>query len=706
MTSSAPDARGQAEVLKRLSDLLETLPGQPPANHDLAAFHQARAECDAASLDAAMATHLAAIDVNPSAAIRLLELEVERGFSPVGLRLVNVFVQRFEGDERFADILLRFQLALAQYDALISTIEGLVDASLTYAQLAYRMVISVNRAANAGHSIAEGLADRVAKRFLTVLNNSSERRLWLGRYYREMGANVTALRHYMAAWEELPSSSRFKAVALREAADLALSGDRWGRDAPVLLRAREADVKSTWPWRAQAVAEALDYVGAGAALDAHANLPGTTTYSHLYSMLGTPEVAFDYLLDEILPTRVGYEPADALLMFGTSLAGGGMERIFANSYRAVSAAGAFERVRMALLTFQPGTPSAFYLAESGADPDDIAVLSSGRDPEFPVSLLPIGLGRRVRDAYELVLRERPRIIHAWNDLPGIVAAYAGLLAGCPRIFIHFHHMRAINLSSDRNLARAYPHCYRRLLERPEIQLLFVSDASANDYADWWSVARSSRFKRLFNGFAQPEGGIPGRNEARLALGLPLDALIVGTVFRFHAVKRPLLWVETARAVHQALPDVIFVMVGGGPLWHEARARVASLGMESVFHFPGQVKNVPDYLACFDLFMLTSVSEGLPNSLVEAQLAGVPVLSTDVGGARETFSPGVTGRLVARATPEALAEAAVACLADEGWRSNAKEMSRAFALQRFSIERYVENLFAHYDGTPAGAPVNP
>lgn len=705
MTLSAPRPGGHAEVLIRLSELLEASSSLPPTGHDLAAFHQARADCDDETLDAVMAAHLAGIDVNSSAAIRLLETEATRGFSPLGLRLVNVFVRHFEGDERFADILLRFQLAVGQYEALIATIEGLLDSNLTSAQLAYRMAISINRAASAGHAIDGDIYYRAVKKFLAVVEISPERRLWLGRYYRELGNTIVGLRHYMAAWEELPDSNRFKAVAFREAADLALSGDRWGRDAPVLLRAREATVGSNWPWRARAAAKAFDYVGAGAALDARANLPGTATYSHLFSMLGTPEIAFDYLIDEILPTRVPYEPVDGLLMFGTSLAGGGMERIFANSYRAVSAAGAFQRVRMALLYFQPGAASAFYLAESGADADSIAVLCGQRIPEFPVSLLPIGLGRRVWDAYEIILRERPRIIHAWNDLPGIVAAYAGLLAGCPRILIHFHHMRAINLWSDLNMVRSYPHCYRRLLERPEIQLLFVSDASADDYADWWSVARSSKFKRLFNGFAEPEGGLPSRDEARRALGLPLGALVLGTVFRFHAVKQPLLWIEAAWAVHQMLPDVIFVMVGGGPLWEEARARVSALGLEAMFRFPGQVKNVTDYLACFDLFMLTSASEGLPNSLIEAQLAGVPVLSTDVGGARETFSPDVTGRLVAEATAEALAEAAVQCLTDEDWRSGAKERSREMALRSFGIERYVENLFALYEISPARATVS-
>jgi glycosyltransferase involved in cell wall biosynthesis len=88
-------------------------------------------------------------------------------------------------------------------------------------------------------------------------------------------------------------------------------------------------------------------------------------------------------------------------------------------------------------------------------------------------------------------------------------------------------------------------------------------------------------------------------------------------------------------------------------------------------------------------------EGLPNSLVEAQLAGVPVVATDVGGARETFVPGVTGRLVDVHSPERLAAAAVDCLTDKAWRDRAKVVSRRTALGRFGIDRYLTSLLALY-----------
>ena len=695
---AGPISTDPRDVVARL---LEAPPGEKPTAGDLALLREALSGPDGETVRSAVKASLTKNTVTTSAAIRLLDREVAGGYTGPGLALVNIFCDHFSEEERFIEFRLRFYLELGMTDQLVAEIARVVDRGPSSVQLAYRVVLSLDRVSGAGRGVDQKLHRRAIRRFLEVAARSREKDMWLGRYYRQIGNTIVAMRHYRAAWETLPKTNRFRAVALREAVDIALSGDQWGRDAELLLTAREAKIDPSRPGKAAAVNTAFDYVGAGNTLDAQANLPGTQTYSHLYSMIGTPQIAFDYLLDEVLPGRAPYVPADCLMMFGTSLAAGGMERIFANSYRAVVASGLFARVRMALLNFDLAGPTAFYLSETGASPDEITVLSNHGEPDFPVSLLPTGLGRRVWHAYQLILRERPRIIHAWNDLPGMVAAFAGLLAGCPRIFVHFHHMRAINLSTDRNLIRAYPACYRRLLERAEIELLFVADACADDYADWWCVPRSRRFRRLYNGFSQSDPAPGSREEVRRGLGLPPGALILGTVFRFHSVKRPFLWIDAASLVHRALPDAHFVMVGDGALWEEARARAAAHGLQDHVHFSGQVRNVADYLSCFDLFMLTSSSEGLPNSLVEAQLAGVPVLSTDVGGAKETFVPGVTGRLVADASAEALAEAAVACLSDGAWLRRAAMESRQNALKSFSIDRYVENLIALYKDMPAG-----
>ena len=93
--------------------------------------------------------------------------------------------------------------------------------------------------------------------------------------------------------------------------------------------------------------------------------------------------------------------------------------------------------------------------------------------------------------------------------------------------------------------------------------------------------------------------------------------------------------------------------------------------------------------------MTSWVEGLPNSLVEAQLAGVPVVATNVGGVRETFIPGVTGVLVEDDSPKGISDAVVRSLEDVSWRRYAKVRSREAAVERFGIERYLSSLIEMY-----------
>lgn len=650
------------------------------------------------ALHAEIGTDLASNEAMLDSSVRLLEKAARGGQMIAGLRLVDRLLERFGHAGPLVDYRLRFLLSLALWDELGGECESAMDRGIQSIHLAFRVIVSLNRLKDESERDIGPLYRRGLSRYSELVAASRDSAIWWARYYREIGNGVASLKCYHTLIQPYSAANRYAAAALRESAELALAGNRWGRDAPFLLQVVKEGVAFKAPWRAAAAVAALAHGAAGARLDDLGRLPGTTVYSHVHDAVGSPETAFDYLIDEVLPGRAAYEPRDALLMIGRSLAAGGMERIFANTYRAVEAAGAFGHVRMALLHFDAPGPTAFYLPVAGCDPSEIALLDSAEIPELPVAMLPLSLARRVWAAYRLIQQERPRVIHAWNDTLGIIAAFAGLLAGCPRIIVHFHHMRAITRSTDRTLIRSYPSCYRRLLERPEIRLLFVADASVRDHADWWSVDPSEKFKRLYNGSAEMRPAPGARETLRREMGFAPQAPVLGTVFRFESVKRPALWIEAARRVADQLPDARFLMVGSGARWDDSRTQVAALGLTDRFHFPGTVRNVGDYLACMDVFMLTSQVEGLPNSLVEAQLAGVPVIATDVGGARETFVPGVTGRLVDSHTPERLATVAVDCLTNREWRERANIMARQAAVGRFGIDRYLTSLLALY-GTP-------
>ena len=93
--------------------------------------------------------------------------------------------------------------------------------------------------------------------------------------------------------------------------------------------------------------------------------------------------------------------------------------------------------------------------------------------------------------------------------------------------------------------------------------------------------------------------------------------------------------------------------------------------------------------------MTSRFEGIPNVLIEAQAAACPIVTTDVGGIRETVADGVTARIVSKRSPAKLAAAVIEALDDRKWRSRAGKAGPSFVLQRFSLESMVTQLLQLY-----------
>jgi glycosyltransferase involved in cell wall biosynthesis len=102
---------------------------------------------------------------------------------------------------------------------------------------------------------------------------------------------------------------------------------------------------------------------------------------------------------------------------------------------------------------------------------------------------------------------------------------------------------------------------------------------------------------------------------------------------------------------------------------------------------------------FDVVLLTSAVEGLPNTLIEAQAAGRPVTTTDVGGASEAIIDGVTGILVRERSPQALAAAVLSILADPAWGLRASTEAPAFVARRFGLDRLIDETLAIYGVPP-------
>lgn len=122
---------------------------------------------------------------------------------------------------------------------------------------------------------------------------------------------------------------------------------------------------------------------------------------------------------------------------------------------------------------------------------------------------------------------------------------------------------------------------------------------------------------------------------------------LGTIARLVAVKDIDLLLDVIVLVVQEVSNVRVAVVGDGPEYARLVARATALGLERVVTFPGEVRPGTDVAKEFDVYLLTSVLEGLGMSVLEAMVVGVPVVATDCGGVSEVVEDRETGYLVAR-----------------------------------------------------------
>ena len=177
-----------------------------------------------------------------------------------------------------------------------------------------------------------------------------------------------------------------------------------------------------------------------------------------------------------------------------------------------------------------------------------------------------------------------------------------------------------------------------------------------------------------------------------------EAPIIGTIAVFRFQKRLDLWMELAKKILDAYPETHFILVGDGPLKEQLRAKRDALGLSERIHMPGLETEVRPYLAALDVYMMTSIFEGLPIALLEAMAMECPIISTDAGGIKEVIRDKEDGFLCSVDHPEALVGQAGRLLADRDLRVKYGALARRRVQQGFSMEKMVKELEALYRHT--------
>lgn len=179
-----------------------------------------------------------------------------------------------------------------------------------------------------------------------------------------------------------------------------------------------------------------------------------------------------------------------------------------------------------------------------------------------------------------------------------------------------------------------------------------------------------------------------RQDARRALGLAADAIVFGCVARMTPVKRHVDLLDAFARVHRDLPQARLVLVGGGPLLPELKARIATLGIDAAVHLLSFRDDVDTLLPALDVLVLPSSSEGMSNAILEAMACALPVVATAVGGNLHLVQHEVTGMLVPPHDPISLATALQTLAASPLVRRRMGMAARVRIEREFSLDSMV------------------
>lgn len=185
-------------------------------------------------------------------------------------------------------------------------------------------------------------------------------------------------------------------------------------------------------------------------------------------------------------------------------------------------------------------------------------------------------------------------------------------------------------------------------------------------------------------------GPDARRRAREQLGLGVDEVVLGSVANFTPKKDHRTLLEAFGRVLATGRRARLVLVGAGPLLDEMRAVARDAGLADHVVFTGPVPDVPALLPALDLFVLTSLHEGLPIALLEAMATGIPSVVTPVGGTTEMLEDGVHGVFVPCGAPDDVATALSALIDDDALRARMGTASIE-AARRFSVDAAVARM---------------
>ena len=291
-------------------------------------------------------------------------------------------------------------------------------------------------------------------------------------------------------------------------------------------------------------------------------------------------------------------------------------------------------------------------------------------------------------------RRRVRIVHSYLFHANWFGTLAARLAGIPVVIVSKRSMDVYPRARDRWACR--------LVNRLADRVTAVAGA-VRDHVHATEGCPLEKIVVIPNGIDAEarHRGAPAPVPVELP-GIGDGDRVVGTIARLVWKRGHEELLQAAALLRQADPAAKLVIVGDGPLRPSLEERARTLGLNGSVRFLGAIPDAARFLPRFDVFVLSSVLEGMSNALLEAMAAGRPAVATRVGGNTELVVDGETGFLVPPKDPQALADAVARLLRDPALARRFGEAARRRVESEFTLSTMVSRLEQLYDDLLAGS----
>ncbi|MEK0426880.1 MAG: hypothetical protein RJB11_2971 [Planctomycetota bacterium] len=338
------------------------------------------------------------------------------------------------------------------------------------------------------------------------------------------------------------------------------------------------------------------------------------------------------------------------------------------------------------------------LLDKYQDPDLKTILV----PELIRSIRPWTDFRAARILQQHLTQLRPDVVHTHSAKAGILGRSVAWKLKIPCV-VHTVHGAPFHPYQAWPVRKFYQICERWAARRCH-RLISVADAMTDLLVEA-KIAERSKFVTIYSGMdIEPFlNANQNRQQLRKELGIRPEDIVVGKIARLFHLKGHQYLLACAQRVVQADPRIRFLLVGDGILRESLEKEIASMGLQNHFIFTGLVPphEIPDLIGAMDILMHVSLREGLARALPQALLAGKPVISYDIDGAKEVVIEDQTGILLPPKSIQPLGDAILKLANDADLRTRLGLQGRLLCQERFGHQSMTKQIRRLYEQILSG-----